>query len=156
MSESPQEPREPREVWREVGRRFEELGRAVRGHLEAEPDPADAATWSPPAEDRPGADRRGEDQWAAARDAVRRLGTSAQRLATQAGGAARDPAVRESAQQAARTLSAAAAAAVEDLGVGLRGRMRSPRWSDPEKPRPTSRPPVAPVDPEDDRPSSTG
>lgn len=151
-----QEPQdqEPREVWSEVGRRFEELGRSVRGHLE--PESPDSATWTPPPTEGPGPDRRDADEWAAARDAVRRLGASAQRLAAQAGDAARDPAVRESAQQAARTLGTAVSAAIEDFGAELRGRMRSPRWSDADQPRPTSPPPVAPFRPEDDDRPPTG
>lgn len=209
MSESP---REPREVWGEVGRRLEELSRAVRGHLAPEPDsaaatPPGAAPWGnapadPPSATPPGATPPGvpasdpaatppgptasggteppaepadapadaesawtaatddspprdpgaagagsgagrdRDDWAAARESVRRLGESAQRLADRAGEAARDPQVRDSAQRAARTLGDALSTSVENATAELRARMRSPRWSDSTRPRPTEPPPV--------------
>ena len=141
--------RDPRELWAEVGQRFGELGRAVSSHLE--PESPDSATWTPPpegADDR--CDDRRDDQWADARDTVRRLGRSAQRLTTQAGEAARDPVVRESAQAAARTLGAAVTRTAEEVAAHLRESLRSPRWSDESRPRPTSPPPVAPVRTEDD------
>ena len=81
---------------------------------------------------------------------MRRLGRSAQRLTTQAGEAARDPVVRESAQEAARTLGAAVSRTAEDFAAQLRESIRSPRWSDPTQPRPTSQPPVAPVRADDE------
>jgi hypothetical protein len=141
----------PREMWSEVGRRFQHLGRAVRTHLD--PESPDAATWTPPP---PGgwdeSRRRDDDQWTGrseARDTVRRLGRTAQLLASQAGEAVRDPVVRSSAAEAARSLGAALSRAAEDFAGQLRENVRSPRWSDPTRPRP--QPPVAPVDPEDDR-----
>jgi hypothetical protein len=141
--------RDPRELWAEVGHRFGEFGQAVRTHLE--PESPDSATWTPPPEgpdDR--RDGRRDDQWADARDTVRRLGRSAQRLTTQAGEAARDPAVRESAQEAARTLGAAVTRSAEEIAAHLRESLRSPRGSDQSRPRPTSPPPVAPVRTDDD------
>ena len=140
------EPREARELWAEVGQRFGELGRVVRTHLD--PESPDSATWTPPPTGgwaEPGRD----DRWVEARETVRRLGRNAQLLATQAGEAVRDPVVRGSAQQAARSLGAALSRAAEVFGAQLRDNVRSPRWSDPTRPRP--QPPVAPVDPEQDR-----
>lgn len=150
MSEQPggpDQPREARELWGEAGQRLQDLGRAVRTHLE--PESPDSATWSPPPAD--GTQERGrDDQWSDARDTVRRLGRSVQRLTTQAGEAARDPVVRESAQEAARSVAAAVSRAAEELGAQLRDGVRSPRWSDPTRPRPTSQPPVAPIRPDDE------
>jgi hypothetical protein len=145
-------PQQPREAWSEVGRRFQELGRVVRGHLE--PESPDSATWSPPPADDPTTDRR-DDPWAtppAAGETVRRLSQTVQRLTAQAGEAARDPVVRESAQEAARALGVAVSRAAEDIAAQLRENVRSPRWSDPTRPPPTPQPPVAPVRAEDDRP----
>jgi hypothetical protein len=87
--------------------------------------------------------------WESARESVREIGRSAQRIATQAGDAARDPNVRDSAQRAVRSLGDAIVTTVEELTSDLRERMRNPRWSDTSTPRPTERPPVAPI--EDDR-----
>ena len=123
----------------------------VRGHLE--PESPDSATWSPPPADDPAADPR-DDPWAvppAAGETVLRLGRSVQRLTAQAGEAARDPVVRETAQEAFRSLGAAVSRVAEDIGAQLRENARSPRWSDPTHPRPTSQPPVAPARDEDDR-----
>ena len=145
MTEEPREPREARELWAEVGQRFGDLGRAVRSHLE--PESPDSATWSPPTTDEPAGSWR-DDQWSDARETVRRLGRSAQRLTTQAGEAARDPVVRETAQEAARTLGAAVSRAAEELTAQLRDNVRSPRWSDPSRPPPASPPPVTLVRPE--------
>lgn len=131
----------PRRVWDEVGDRFDELGRAVRGHL--------AATPPPPAE--PAAEPAGPD--GSARDAVRDLGRTAQRWGAQAGAVARDPEVRESAQRATRTLGDAVASSVEGFAGELRARMRSPRWSDPDRPRPTEPPPVTLVRDHDEPPT---
>ena len=117
------------------------VGRAVRTHLE--PESPDSATWTPPPPEGP--DDRRDDRWAGARDTARRLGRSAQRLTTQAGEAARDPVVREDAQEAARTLGAAVTRSAAEVTAHLRGSLRSPRWSDESRPRPTSPPPVAPV-----------
>ena len=146
-------PREARELWSEVGHRFGDVGRAVRTHLE--PESPDSASWSPPpaggSAGGPRDDLR-DDQWAEARDTAQRLGRSVQRLTTQAGEAARDPVVRESVQEAARTLGAAISRTAEELGAQLRQGARSPRWSDPSAPRPESPPPVAPVRPEEDPP----
>jgi hypothetical protein len=150
--------RDPRELWAEVGHRFGELGQAVSSHLE--PESPDSATWTPPPEgaadrrDDQWADRRDDqwaDRWDDARDTVRRLGRSAQRLTTQAGEAARDPVVRETAQAAARMLGAAVTRTAEEVAAHLRESLRSPRWSDESRPRPTS-PPVAPIR-TDDEPS---
>jgi hypothetical protein len=127
-----------------VGRRFQDLGRAVRTHLE--PESPDAASWSPPGEDpAAGRDDWRDDRWADARDAARRIGRSAQQLAAQAGEAVRDPAVRDSAQQAVRSLGDALGRTAEDFGDQLRQNVRSPRWSDPTRPRPDPEPPVTPV-----------
>lgn len=82
-------------------------------------------------------DWRSGGDWDGAREQVRRLGESAQRLAAHAGDAARDPQVRESAQAAARGITDAVTATVAEL----RERMRSPRWSDPD--RPAEQPPVS-------------
>src|SRR5262245_24161714 len=90
---------QPRESWSEVGRQFEELGRALRGHFGREPEPGPAPAAEGAATDASG---RAGDQ-AARGNALRRLGQAAQHLGGQAGGAVRDPAVRESAQRAART-----------------------------------------------------
>lgn len=91
--------------------------------------------------------------WESARESVRDLGRNAQRIAAQAGDAARDPQVRDSAQRAARSLGDAIVTTVEDFATDLRNRMRNPRWSDADRPRPAERPPIAPVD--DDPNSST-
>lgn len=144
-----EQPPEARELWVEVGQHLGALGRAVRTHLDPEPD---SASWTPPPaqgyddgpDDRPG------DRWDDARDAVRRLGRSAQRLGSQAGEAARDPVVRETAQQAARSLGAAVSRTAEDVGARLQESLRSRGWSDESRPRPTSTPPVAPVRTDDD------
>ena len=90
--------------------------------------------------------------WDSARESIRNLGESAQRLATQAGDAARDPQVRESAQRAVRSLGDAIATTAQDIATELRERMRSPRWSDPGTP--AERPPVAPIE-DDDPPRPT-
>jgi hypothetical protein len=82
--------------------------------------------------------------WESARESVRDLGSSARRLAAQAGDAARDPHVRDSAQRAARSLGDAIVTTVEDFATDLRNRMRNPRWSDPSDP--AERPPVAPIE----------
>jgi hypothetical protein len=82
---------------------------------------------------------------------VRQLAQSVQRLTAQAGEAARDPVVRETAQEAFRSLGAAVSRVAEDIGAQLRENARSPRWSDPTRPQPTPQPPVAPVRDEDDR-----
>src|SRR5829696_2026836 len=104
--------------------------------------------WAGPAGGAPGWARTGvgRTDWEAMRESVRRLGESAQRLATQAGDAARDPEVLDSAQRAARTLGDAVTSTVEGLATELRERVRSPRWSDPSRPRPAERPPAAPGD----------
>lgn len=86
----------------------------------------------------------GGADWDAARESVRRLGESAQRFAHQAGEAARDPELRESATRAVRTVGDAVTTAVGTWATELRERMRSPRWSDPD--HPPERPPVAPDD----------
>jgi hypothetical protein len=82
--------------------------------------------------------------WDSARESFRELGRSAQRLASQAGDAARDPNVRDSAQRAARSLGDAIVTTVEDFATDLRSRMRNPRWSDSS--HPPERPPVAPIE----------
>jgi hypothetical protein len=89
--------------------------------------------------------------WESARESVRELGSSARRIATQAGDAARDPHVRDSAQRAARSLGDAIVTTVEEFATDLRTRMRNPRWSDPS--RPADRSPVAPIEdaPDDER-----
>ena len=89
--------------------------------------------------------------WESARESVRDLGSSVRRIATQAGDAARDPQVRDSAQRAARSLGDAIVTTVEDFASELRGRMRNPRWSDTSGP--PEPPPVAPIeDNRDDKP----
>jgi hypothetical protein len=89
--------------------------------------------------------------WESARESVRDLGSSARRLATQAGDAARDPHVRDSAQRAARSLGDAIVTTVEDFAADLRTRMRNPRWTDTT--HEPERPPVAPIEdpPRDER-----
>lgn len=95
--------------------------------------------------------RFGGADWESARESVRDLGSSVRRIATQAGDAARDPHVRDSAQRAARSLGDAIVTTVEDFAAELRGRMRNPRWSDTS--RPPEPPPVAPIeDNRDDKP----
>ena len=95
--------------------------------------------------------RFGGADWESARESVRDLGSSVRRIATQAGDAARDPHVRDSAQRAARSLGDAIVTTVEDFATELRGRMRNPRWSDTS--RPPEPPPVAPIeDNRDDKP----
>jgi hypothetical protein len=132
MTESTQQ---PREAWSGVGRQFEELGRALRGHFGREPEPA-AEGGTAPAPDTSGAG----DQ-AAMRIALRRLGQAAQQLGDQAGEAVRDPVVRESAQRAARTLADALDATFTELGEDLRGRIRR-RGGEPADPH--SAPPQPP------------
>ena len=93
----------------------------------------------------------GPADWDSARESVRDLGSSVRRIATQAGDAARDPQVRDSAQRAARSLGDAIVTTVEDLAAELRERMRTTRWSDPSGP--PEPPPVAPIeDNRDDEP----
>ena len=93
----------------------------------------------------------GPADWDSARESVRDLGGSVRRIATQAGDAARDPQVRDSAQRAARSLGDAIVTTVEDLAAELRERMRNTRWSDPSGP--PEPPPVAPIeDNRDDKP----
>ncbi|HEY6744151.1 MAG TPA: hypothetical protein VI357_00395 [Mycobacteriales bacterium] len=95
--------------------------------------------------------RNNGPDWDSARESVREMRESAQRFAAQAADAARDPEVRDSAQRAVRSLGDAIATTAQDLATEIRERMRSPRWSDTTKPRPTERPPVAKVD--DDPPT---
>ena len=93
----------------------------------------------------------GPADWDSARESVRDLGSSVRRIATQAGDAARDPQVRDSAQRAARSLGDAIVTTVEDLAAELRDRMRNPRWGDTSGP--PEPPPVAPIeDRRDDKP----
>jgi hypothetical protein len=120
---------QPREAWTEVGRRFEELGRALRSHFERESAPA--------AEGAAGAEAPGEQpdvsadrDRAAMRDALRKLSQAAQRLGENAGEAVRDPAVRESAQRAARTFGDALETTFSELGDEIRERVRARRGSD--------------------------
>src|SRR6185437_11612015 len=95
--------------------------------------------------------RFGGADWESARESVRDIGSSVRRIATQAGDAARDPHVRDSAQRAARSLGDAIVTTVEDFAAELRGRMRNPRWSDTSQP--PEPPPVAPIeDKRDDKP----
>jgi uncharacterized membrane protein YccC len=122
---------QPREAWSEVGRQFEELGRALRGHFGREPEPA--------AEDEAEAEAAsatsgGAGDRAAMRNALRRLGQAAQQLGEQAGQAVHDPVVRETAQRAGRTLADALDATITELGEDLRGRMRARRGAEPEAP----------------------
>src|SRR5439155_14439069 len=120
---------EPREAWSEVGRRFDELGRALRGHFGKEHDAAAAAAGTPtettaaaePGGAEPGGTSEAADR-AAMQDALRRLGEAAQRLGDQAGEAVHDPAVRESAQRVARTFADALATTFSEFGEELRGR----------------------------------
>jgi len=86
----------------------------------------------------------GPADWDSARESVRDLGSSVRRIATQAGDAARDPQVRDSAQRAARSLGDAIVTTVEDLAAELRERMRTTRWSDTSGP--PEPPPLAPIE----------
>lgn len=88
----------------------------------------------------------GSADWDSARESVRDLGRNAQRIASQAGDAARDPQVRDSAQRAARSIGDAIVTTMEEFTADLRNRMRNPRWSDTDEPRPTEPPPIAPVE----------
>ena len=92
----------------------------------------------------PGGRFAGPADWDSARESVRDLGNSVRRIATQAGDAARDPHVRDSAERAARSLGDAIVTTVEDIAAELRDRMRNPRWSDPT--RPPEPPAVAPIE----------
>jgi hypothetical protein len=129
---------QPREAWSEVGRQFEELGRALRGHFDRERgSAAEGGTGT-------ASDPSGAGDQAAMRKALRRLGQAAQQLGDQAGEAVRDPAVRESAQRAGRTLADALDATFTELGDDLRGRFRARRGSGPADPdSPTQQPPPA-------------
>ncbi|HYT09253.1 MAG TPA: hypothetical protein VEL73_01180 [Mycobacteriales bacterium] len=170
---------EPREAWGEVGRRFEELGRVLREHFSGTMGPTpDSATWTAAtdepglgesgtaASDRPGtaaSDRPGSGYGdrAAMRDALQRLGQAAQRLSDQAGEAVRDPAVRETAQQAARTFADALAATVSELSEELRSRVGPPRGSeqarqDPAGPDPARQPPPPELGGSDGRSPGSG
>lgn len=139
MSETRQD---QREVWSEVGRQFEDLGRVLKAHLspDAARSPSDPTGSGEPWADATATPRPGQGS---ARDSMRRLGDSAQRFATQAGDAARDPVVRDTAGRAARTLGDAVTVTVETIAAELGRRTRNPRWSDPATPRPTEPPPVA-------------
>lgn len=97
-----------------------------------------------------GRPRTGGPDWDTTRESVREMRDSAQRFAAQAADAARDPQLRDSAQRAVRSLGDAIATTAQDVATEIRERVRSPRWSDSSQPRPTERPPVAPVD--DDAP----
>ncbi len=76
----------------------------------------------------------GPADWDSARESVRDLGGSVRRIATQAGDAARDPQVRDSAQRAARSLGDAIVTTVEDLAAELRERMRNHPLVGPVRP----------------------
>ena len=147
--------REPREAWSEVGRRFEELGRALREHYAGVAESPDSATWTAAGAEEERSGDAGDR--AAIRDALQRLGQAAQRLGDQTGEAVRDPAVRETAQQAARTLGDALEATFGQLGEQLRGRVGS-RGSDQAEPEPTSPRPAAPpeITGEDGPPAAGG
>jgi hypothetical protein len=110
--------------------------------------PGAATAGSNSGSDGPGGTSAGPD-WDSARESVRRLGESAQRFATQAGDAARDPELRRSAQRAVTTLSDTLAATVEQLAAELRDRIRAPRFSDPSYR--AEDPPVAPTRPDPDQ-----
>jgi len=107
-----------REAWNEAGRRLEDLGRVLRGHFEreAEAEPGGAPPGGSAAGDR-----------AAVKDALHRFGQAAQRFGEQAGEAARDPAVRESAQSWARSFGTALEATFTEFGDEARGRMKARR-----------------------------
>jgi hypothetical protein len=127
VSES-QEPREAqaREAWSEVGRRFEELGRTLREHFGGR----DSATWraadnSAGPDDESAGEAGAASGRAAVQDAVRRFGEAAQRLGDQASDAVRDPAVRETAQRATRSLADALESTFGQLGEQLRSRAAS-------------------------------
>ena len=132
MTESTQQ---PRETWSEVGRQFEELGRALQAHFDREREPtAEGGT-------RTASESAGGGDQAAMRTALRRLGQAAQQLGEQAGEAVRDSVVRESAQRAARTLVDALDATFTELGADLRGRIRARPGSEPTDPDPGTRQP---------------
>jgi hypothetical protein len=107
-----------REAWNEVGRRFEDLGRVLRGHFEREPETEPGG--SPEA---PGGSAAGDR--AAVKDALHRFGQAAQRLGEQAGEVVRDQAVRESAQSVARSFGAALEVTFSEFGDEVRERMRA-------------------------------
>jgi len=107
-----------REAWNEAGRRLEDLGRVLRGHFEREPE---AAPGGAPPGGSPAGDR------AAVKDALHRFGQAAQRFGEQAGEAARDPAVRESAQSWARSFGTALEATFTEFGDEARERMKARR-----------------------------
>jgi hypothetical protein len=117
---------QPKAGWSEVGRQFEELGRALRSHFGHAEEPAAGPE---PGGAGPGGGTAGDK--AAVRDALRRLGDAAQRLGDQAGDAVRDPTVRATAQRAAYTFRDALETTFSGLGVELRGRMRTRRGSEP-------------------------
>ena len=138
---------QPQGNWSEVGRRFEDLGRALRGHFERGAEPAEDETatgaagaaepgGAGPGGAGPGGSHAGDR--AAMRDALRRLADAAQRLGEQAGEAVRDPGVRTSAQRAALTFRDALDATFTGLGDRVRGR----RGSDPaDAEAPSEQPP---------------
>jgi hypothetical protein len=127
---------QPREAWNEVGRRFEELGRVLRGHFEREPETEPGATGG-------GTDTAAGDR-AAMKDALHRLGQAAQRLGDQAGEAVRDQAVRESAQSVARSFGAALEATFSEFGDEVRERMKARRGGEQADRESAPQPPEGP------------
>jgi hypothetical protein len=144
------EPKQPREAWAEVGRQFEELGRALGEHFSR----PDSASWKAADTPEPGpAGTSGasgssgdRDDRRAVMDALRRVGDAAQQFGDQAGEAVRDPQLRETARNATRGLADALETTFGQLAAQLR-RTGEPRvderpdpqaWSraaDPDTPR---------------------
>jgi hypothetical protein len=123
------------DAWNEVGQRFEELGRVLRGHFESEPEPETPA--GPEAGPATG-DR------AAMKDALRRFGQAAQRFGEQAGETVRDPAVRESAQSAARSFGVAVEATFSEFADEVRTRMQARRGGEQAGRDSAAQPPAEP------------
>jgi hypothetical protein len=107
------EPKQPREAWAEVGRQFEELGKALGEHFSR----PDAASWQASRASEPGS---GRDERRAVLDALRRVGDAAQQLGDQAGEAVRDQQLRETARSATRVLADALETTFGQLAEQLR------------------------------------
>lgn len=121
------EPKQPREAWAEVGRQFEELGRALGEHFSR----PDAATWK--SEEQPAAGER--DDRRAVMDALRKVGDAAQQFGDQAGEAVRDPELRETAKSATRGLADALETTFGQIAAQLRrgaGESRADAPADPD------------------------
>lgn len=94
---------ETKQAWQDVGDRFARLGDVLKERLDT------------------GEDKR------AVEDALRTLGDAAERLGFRVAGAVQDPAVKQTLQDAARTLWRALSTTFSDVGDELGGRFRAGR-----------------------------